>query len=74
MLRQTLEVPNSLTALHLSLSDLSIEGWSAKYTEFKGCYRLFMRSWRHKSEPFADTFNTLPQDNSSLNRNDYILT
>lgn len=35
------EVPHSLTALHLSLSDFPLEGMSAKYTEFEGCYRLF---------------------------------
>ena len=78
MLRQRLEDPHSLTVLQLSILYLNCP--------LKEC--LVKCSLRTRGvtlsiheiletqvyELFAVTFNTLPQDNSSLNRIDYILT
>ena len=48
------EDPSSLTELHLSISDLFLGEQSVKYTDIKGCYRLF--KWAMHAGFFVSTW------------------
>ena len=52
--RQRLSDPSSLTELHLSISDLFLGEQSVKYTDIKGCYRLF--KWAMHAGFFVSTW------------------
>ena len=52
--RQRLSDPSSLTELHLSISDLFLGEQSVKYTDIKGCRRLF--KWDMHAGFFVSTW------------------
>ena len=54
LVRQRLSDPSSLTELHLSISDLFLGEQSVKYTDIKGCYRLF--KWAMHAGFFVSTW------------------